>query len=105
MESKIGMVFRNCGETNKNETNHVYYYYKVIGDGFCERIAYRRRKYMEFKKPKIFKFISEQSGKSFDEETQTWIPFYVFDAQDEDSKSRGCQASPYTSRSGVVTYM
>jgi len=113
MESKIGMVFRVRGDNNKNNTNSVHYYYKVIGDGFCEKIAYRRCKYMPYKNPKIFKFTSRQDGHHNDGTTEIWTPTYWYDVNDDEvaisyfsgNKVSGSEFSPYTSRSGDVTYM
>jgi hypothetical protein len=104
MENKSEFVIRAMGDANSNGTNRVRYFYKVIADGVCERIGYARRKYMTFKKPTIFKFTKEANGKSFDEETQTWIPWYKYDVQDEDSKDYGIEVEPTHFVKGVPQY-
>jgi len=104
MENKSEFVIRAMGDANSNGTNRVHYFYKVIGDGVCERIGYTRRKYMTYKNPKIFKFTKEQNYRIFDEKTQTWNFTYKYDVKDEDSKNYGDEVEPTHFVKGVPQY-
>jgi hypothetical protein len=104
MESNNQIVFRAIGDANERGTNRVHFFYKVIGDGVCERIGYSRRKYMTYKNPKIFKFTKEVSYSTSVAKTQTWDTTYRYNVQDEDSKDYGYVRPSTHSVNGVPQY-